>query len=127
MITLPPHLAAHDERFSDLVHPMSTLDTLAEGFTWTEGPVWFGDHGCLLFSDIPSQRILRWSETEGLSLFRSASGFNNGNTRDLQGRLVGCRHGNRDVVRTESDGSLTVLADRFEGKPLNSPNDVVVK
>ncbi|WP_165784487.1 SMP-30/gluconolactonase/LRE family protein [Zhengella mangrovi] len=105
---------------------MSTLDVIAEGFTWTEGPVWFGDRDCLLFSDIPSQRILRWSETEGLSVYRAGSGFNNGNTRDRQGRLIGCRHGMRDVVRTEHDGSLTVLAGLFEGKRLNSPNDVVV-
>ncbi|MFW2541217.1 SMP-30/gluconolactonase/LRE family protein [Primorskyibacter sp. 2E107] len=126
MITVPPHLEIHDDRFAALVHPMSTLDAIAEGFTWTEGPVWFGDHGCLLFSDIPSQRIMRWSEREGVSLYRGGSAFNNGNTRDRQGRLIGCRHGLRDVVRTEHDGSLTVLADRFEGKRLNSPNDVVV-
>ncbi|EPX85678.1 SMP-30/gluconolactonase/LRE family protein [Salipiger mucosus] len=126
MITLPPHLDIHDDRFSALVHPMSTLDMIAEGFTWTEGPVWFGDRDCLLFSDIPSQRILRWSETEGLSTYRAGSEFNNGNTRDREGRLVGCRHGMRDVVRTEHDGSLTVLADSHEGRRLNSPNDVVV-
>ncbi|WP_299406812.1 SMP-30/gluconolactonase/LRE family protein [uncultured Roseobacter sp.] len=105
---------------------MSELELIAEGFTWTEGPVWFGDHDCLLFSDIPSQRILRWSEAEGLSTYRTASGFNNGNTRDREGRLIGCRHGYRDVVRTEADGRLTVLADSFKGKRLNSPNDVVV-
>lgn len=126
MIALPPHLVVLDERFSQLVHPMSRLEPIAENFTWTEGPVWFGDRNCLLFSDIPSQRIMRWSEAEGLSVFRAHSGFNNGNTRDRQGRLVGCRHGNRDVVRTEYDGSLTVLADRYEGRRLNSPNDVIV-
>ncbi len=126
MITTPPHLEIHDDRFKALVHPMSHLELIADGFTWTEGPVWFGDHRCLLFSDIPSQRILRWSETEGVSTFRTASGFNNGNTRDREGRLIGCRHGFRDVVRTEMDGSLTVIASSFEGKRLNSPNDVVV-
>jgi gluconolactonase len=126
MITVPPHLEIHDARFAALVHPMSTLDMIASGFTWTEGPVWFGDHDCLLFSDIPSQRILRWSETGGLSVYRAGSGFNNGNTRDRQGRLVGCRHGMRDVVRTEFGGGLTVLADSFDGRRLNSPNDVVV-
>lgn len=126
MIIMPSHLEIHDDRFAKLVHPMSTLDVIAEGFTWTEGPVWFGDHGCLLFSDIPSQRIMRWSEAEGVSVFRAGSGFNNGNTRDRQGRLVGCRHGARDVVRTEFDGALTVLASAFDGKRLNSPNDVVV-
>jgi gluconolactonase len=105
---------------------MSQLDQIATGFTWTEGPVWFGDRDALLFSDIPSRRIMMWSQSTGVTLYRRESGFNNGNTRDRQGRLIGCRHGARDVVRTEHDGSLTVLADSFEGKPLNSPNDVVV-
>ena len=126
MITLPPHLAVFDDRFRALVHPMSQLERIAEGFTWTEGPVWFGDRDALLFSDIPSHRILQWSETTGVTVYRGESGFNNGNTRDLQGRLIGCRHGPRDVVRTEHDGRLTVLADSWEGKRLNSPNDVVV-
>ncbi|MCV6592700.1 MAG: SMP-30/gluconolactonase/LRE family protein [Silicimonas sp.] len=126
MITLPDHLEVHDDRFLSLVHPMSQLDQIATGFTWTEGPVWFGDHQCLIFSDIPSQRLMRWSEAEGLTTFRHPSGFNNGNTRDHLGRLIGCRHGARDVVRTEMNGSLTVLADSFDGKRLNSPNDVVV-
>lgn len=126
MINLPPHLEVHDPRFAALVHPVSQLERIAEGFTWTEGPVWFGDRDCLLFSDIPSRRILRWSEGEGLSVYRSESGFNNGNTRDRQGRLIGCRHGARDVVRTEHDGTLTVLASEWQGKRLNSPNDVVV-
>lgn len=126
MITLPPHLEVHDDRFRALTHPMSQLERIATGFTWTEGPVWFGDRDALLFSDIPSRRIMMWSQSTGVTLYRRESGFNNGNTRDRQGRLIGCRHGARDVVRTEHDGSLTVLADSFEGKPLNSPNDVVV-
>ncbi|MDP5221037.1 SMP-30/gluconolactonase/LRE family protein [Ruegeria sp. 2205SS24-7] len=123
----PTHIEIHDPRFKHLVHPMSRLDCLADGFTWTEGPVWFGDHQCLIFSDIPSQRLMRWSETEGLSTFRVATGFNNGNTRDPQGRLIGCRHGYRDVVRTEHSGALTVLANSYSGKALNSPNDVIVQ
>ncbi len=127
MIAYPPHLEILDDRFRELVHPMSQLDQLATGFIWAEGPVWFGEWNCLLFSDIPNRRILCWSETTGsLTQFRSDSGFNNGNTRDRQGRLIGCRHGARDVVRTEYDGSLTVLAGSYEGRRLNSPNDVVV-
>ncbi len=126
MIKTPPHLEIHDDRFARLVHPMSQLEQIATGFTWTEGPVWFGDRDCLLFSDIPSQRILRWSQGDGVSVFRAGSGFNNGNTRDRQGRLIGCRHGARDVVRTEIDGTLTVLAAEHDGRRLNSPNDVVV-
>lgn len=126
MITLPPHLEVRDPRFLDLVHPMSQLERIATGFTWAEGPVWFGDHQCVLFSDIPNQRVMRWSEAEGLSTYSAASGFHNGHTRDAQGRLISCRHGARDVVRTEANGAGTVIADRYEGKRLNSPNDVVV-
>jgi gluconolactonase len=126
MSNLPAHLDLRDDRFLRLVHPVAPLSKIAEGFTWTEGPVWFGDHDCLLFSDIPSERIMRWSETQGVSVFRDASGFNNGNTRDHTGRLLGCRHGTRDVVRTETDGALTVLASSYQGRRLNSPNDLVV-
>ncbi len=126
MIDTPEHLDIRDARFRGLVHPMSRLERIAEGFTWTEGPVWFGDRDCLLFSDIPSRRILQWSEAGGTAPYRADSAFNNGNTRDREGRLVGCRHGTRDVVRTEHDGTLTVLADSHEGRRLNSPNDVVV-
>jgi gluconolactonase len=90
--------------------------------------VWFGDGRFLLWSDIPSNRIMKWEEETGaVSVFRRPSGFANGNTRDRQGRLVTCEHGGRRVVRTEYDGSLTVLADNLGGKRLNSPNDVVVK
>ena len=126
MIALPSHLQMNDARFLNIVHPMSRLDKIAGGLTWTEGPVWMGDHGCLLFSDIPSQSIMRWSAEDGVSVFRPRSQFNNGNTRDRQGRLVGCRHGTRDVVRTAYNGALTVLADAHDGRRLNSPNDVVV-
>ena len=126
MTELPAHLVAYDDAFLNLVHPMSRLTQIATGFTWTEGPVWFGDHNCLMFSDIPSQRLIRWDPKNGTTILRENTHFNNGNTRDRQGRLVGCRHGTRDVVRTEYDGTLTVLADQFDGKRLNSPNDVVV-
>ncbi|MEM8729463.1 MAG: SMP-30/gluconolactonase/LRE family protein [Pseudomonadota bacterium] len=126
MTRLPSHLDVRDPRFLRYVHATSQLDQLATGFTWTEGPVWIGDHNCLLFSDIPSQRIMRWSETEGVSLYRGLTHFNNGNTRDRQGRLIGCRHGTRDVARTEYDGSITILAESFNGNRLNSPNDVIV-
>ena len=116
-----------DPRFSRFVMFNAPLKRLATGFDWAEGPVWFGDQNCLLFSDIPSNRILRWSPDTGLSTFRAPSNFTNGHTRDLSGRLISCEHGGRRVTRTEHDGTLTVIADRFMGKPLNSPNDVVVK
>lgn len=114
-----------DQVFSTFVMGNAPVKRLATGFDWVEGPVWFGDQGCLLFSDIPNNRILRWSE-EGLTTFRAPSNFANGHTRDRQGRLVSCEHGTRRVTRTEWDGTITVLADSYHGKPLNSPNDVVV-
>jgi gluconolactonase len=115
-----------DARFAAMVLPNAPLQLLAEGFRWLEGPVWFGDHQMLLFSDIPNDRIMRWTEA-GVSVFRSPSHFSNGQTRDRQGRLITCSHQHRNITRTELDGSISVLADRFEGKRLNSPNDVVVK
>ena len=104
------------------------MERLTTGLRWAEGPVWFGDGRYLLCSDIPNQRIIKWEEETGaVSIFRKPSNFANGNTRDRQGRLVTCEHGGRRVVRTEYDGSITVLIDSFDGKRLNSPNDVVVK
>ena len=97
------------------------------GCRWAEGPVWFGDGRYLLWSDIPNNRILKWEEETGaVSIWRKPTNFGNGNTRDRQGRLVTCEHGRR-ITRTEYDGSITVLMDRWQGKRLNSPNDVVVK
>lgn len=106
----------------------AAVERLATGLRWAEGPVWFGDGRYLLCSDIPNNRIIRWDEETGaVSVFRKPSDHANGNTRDRQGRLVTCEHGGRRVTRTEYDGTVTVLVDRFEGKRLNSPNDVVVK
>jgi len=108
--------------------PLAAVERLATGLRWAEGPVWFGDARHLLVSDIPNNRILKWEEETGaVSVFRRPSSFANGNTRDREGRLVTCEHGGRRVTRTELDGTLTVLMDRFDGKRLNSPNDVVVK
>lgn len=119
----------HDDRFRHLVVGSAGLDELYSGCRWAEGPVWFADLNCLVFSDIPNERMLCFSGVgEGaVSVFRRPSGFTNGNTRDNQGRLVSCEHGGRRVVRTETDGRLTTLADGFGGRRLNSPNDVVVK
>jgi len=118
---------SHDSAFDRFVLGNAPVKRLATGFDWVEGPVWFGDHGCLLFSDIPNNVIHRWSQQDGISTFRADSNFSNGHTRDLQGRLVSCEHGARRVTRTEPDGSITVIADNYGGKRLNSPNDVVVK
>lgn len=113
--------------FNSYVMFNAPVKQLATGFDWVEGPVWFGDAGCLLFSDIPNNRIMRWTPGAGISTYREPSNYANGHTRDREGRLISCEHGARRVTRTEHDGSITVIADRFEGKPLNSPNDVIVK
>lgn len=116
-----------DPTFRAFVLPNAPLERLAGGFRWLEGPVWFADHDSLLVSDIPNDRIMRWTERGGLSVFRQPSGFANGHTRDREGRLIGCSHRQRCVTRTELDGTVTILADRHLGRRLNSPNDVVVK
>src|SRR6478672_4529710 len=106
----------------------AAVERLAGGMRWSEGPVWFGDGRYLLWSDLPNNRIMKWDEETGrVSVFRKPSNNANGNTRDRQGRLLTCEHDSRRVTRTEYDGSIAVIADRFEGKPLNSPNDVVCK
>lgn len=116
----------YDPRCRALAIGNAKLEKLFSGTRWAEGPVWFADMRCLYFSDIPNDRILRWVEGGEVTVFRSPSRFANGHTRDPRGRLVSCEHGSRSVTRTEVDGSITTLADRFRGKRLNSPNDVVV-
>ena len=123
---MPEWLKILEPGFSRCVLGNAPLLTLGEGFAWLEGPVWFADADHLLVSDLPNNRILRWTESGGVSVFRQPSGFANGHTRDREGRLVGCSHQGRCITRTELDGSITVLADRFDGKRLNGPNDVVV-
>jgi gluconolactonase len=123
-----PAIKVLDPRFAKFRLSNAAVERLATGFRWTEGPVWFGDGRYLLFSDIPNNRIMRWLEDTGeVSVFRSPSHNSNGHTRDLQGRLISCEHDSRRVTRTEYDGRITVLMDRFQGKLLNAPNDVVVK
>lgn len=113
--------------FRSFVLPNAPLEKLGEGYRWLEGPVWFADLDCLLVSDLPNNRILRWTDSGGVSIFRQPSDFANGHTRDREGRLIGCSHFARCIHRTELDGSITVLVDRYQGKRLNAPNDVVVK
>jgi gluconolactonase len=122
-----PAVEVLDDRFRQYVLGSSALERLWTGGRWTEGPVWFGDMRCLIWSDIPNDRMLRWSEeTAQVTTFRAPSQNANGNTRDRQGRLVTCEHGSRQVTRTAHDGTVEVLLDGFEGKRLNAPNDVVV-
>jgi gluconolactonase len=123
-----PSVEILDERFAKYRLALAAVERIATGLRWAEGPVWFGDQRCLLWSDIPNNRIMRWDEETGaVSVFRKPSNNANGNTRDRQGRLVTCEHLGRRVTRTEYDGRITVILDHFEGKRLNSPNDVVVK
>ncbi|MBI0537913.1 SMP-30/gluconolactonase/LRE family protein [Roseomonas sp. KE2513] len=117
----------HDPAFRRLVLPNAPLLTLGEGLAWLEGPVWLADADCLLVSDLPNDRILRWSESGGISTFRQPAGFPNGHARDREGRLLGCSHQHRCVTRTEPDGTITVLAERHGGRRLNSPNDIVCR
>jgi gluconolactonase len=117
-----------DERFRACFNKNARLDHLYTGCRWAEGPAYFPAGRYLVWSDIPNDRMLRYDEaTESVGVFRSPAGYTNGHTVDRLGRLVSCEHGNRRVTRTEPDGSISVLADSFDGKPLNSPNDVVVR
>ncbi|MGV3651719.1 MAG: SMP-30/gluconolactonase/LRE family protein [Devosia sp.] len=116
-----------DRKFYSLTVPIADLERIHTGCRWAEGPVWFADGGFLVWSDIPNNRLLRYLPDHGVSVFRADANYINGNTRDREGRLVSCSHGARALVRTEWDGTITVLADRYQGKRLNSPNDVVVK
>ena len=126
-----------DPAFDKLVPANARIEVLADGFEWSEGPVWIKDDGHLLFSDIPRNQIVKWKKGEGISIFKEHSGYtgkqpftgsepgSNGLMLDDQGRLVMCCHGDRQVKRIEKDGSLTVLASKYKGKRLNSPNDLV--
>jgi len=127
-----------DPRFDAIVPPGAVLEKLAEGFEWTEGPVWVRDGGHLLFSDIPRNSVMKWKEGEGITLFMKPSGYTGGAPRggepgsnglllDSSGRLILCQHGDRRVARLDTDGLWTPLADRYRGKRLNSPNDAVFK
>lgn len=117
-----------DPRFEKLVFGNVKVEKLWTGCRWAEGPAWFAAGRYLVWSDIPNDRMLRWDETDGsVSVFRQPALNTNGHTVDLQGRLVSCEHRGRCVSRTEHDGTRSVLASHFEGKRLNSPNDVVVR
>jgi gluconolactonase len=127
----PPHypdpdIQVLDKRFSVSLGNAG-IERIASGFRWCEGPVYFRDLRCLIWSDIPNNRLMRWDEDNGVvSIFREPSNYANGNTRDREGRLISCEQDTRRITRTEHDGTITVLMDHFRGKPLNSPNDVVV-
>ena len=128
-----------DKKFTELIDAGAKIEILATGFQWSEGPVWVPAEKCLLFSDVPKNRIHRWQAGKPVSVFMEPSGFDkqsdskenepgsNGLMLDSEGRLLVCDHGNRRVYRVEKDGSKTTLADKFEGKRFNSPNDLIVR
>jgi gluconolactonase len=121
-----PSVEILDDVFRDLRLYSASVEQLFTGCRWAEGPVWFGDGRYLLLSDIPNNRILRWDDGSGAtSVFRQPADNANGHTRDRLGRLISCEHLTRRITRTEYDGRVTVLADHFDGKRLNSPNDIV--
>ncbi len=123
-----PSFKVLDPRFQSLILGNAAVERIVTGCRFNEGPVWFGDGRYLLWSDIPNDRIMRWEEETGATnVFRKPSNYANGNTRDRQGRLVTCEMDTQRLTRTEYDGTITVLADSFDGKRLTGPNDVVVK
>ena len=117
----------YDNRFLALLNPDSHLEQLCTGARWAEGPIYFAEGDYLIWSDIKNNRMLRWSDKDGMSTFRSPANYTNGNYRDLQGRLITCSHGARAVQRTEADGTIVTLVDHYQAARLNSPNDLVVK
>jgi gluconolactonase len=137
--TVPVTITSFDPRFERLVPKDAKLEKIAGGFTWVEGPVWHKPGGYLLFSDIPANAIYRWKPGEEVTLFLKNSGYSgtipfvgnepgsNGLALDPNGQLVLCRHGDREIGRLEADGRITPLADRYDGRRLNSPNDLVFK
>lgn len=120
-------LVSRSPVFNGLFPERAKVEKVATGFQFTEGPVWWGEERALYFSDIPANRIFKLTPNGRLTIVRHPSGNSNGLTRDREGRLIACEHGNRRVSRTEKEGTITVMADLFRGKKLNSPNDVVVK
>jgi gluconolactonase len=120
-------LAPDSPKFLDLFPAGAALTKLATGFIWAEGPVWFSELNELRFSDIPNNRMMRWSPVTGLSVFRQPSQRTNGHTRDRDGNMISCEHGGRCVSRTYMDGRYEMIVSHWNGKRLNSPNDVVVK
>jgi len=123
-----PSVVSVTPEFDQYKLALAKVERVSTGYRWCEGPVWFGDQRVLIWSDVPGNVQYRWDEQTGsTSVYRQPSDNSNGNTRDREGRLLSCEHLNRRVVRTEIDGSRTVIADSFNGKPLNSPNDIVCK
>jgi len=116
-----------DSRFAPVVPPLPALEHLGSGCRWSEGPVWVDEDNSLLWSDILNNRLMRWSESDGMAVWKNDVEFTNGHARDVDGALLHCSHGRRAITRSRAGGRQEVVLDRFQGKRLNSPNDIVVK
>ncbi len=121
------NFAVYDDRFIDIVSPEAVLETVVDGFKFIEGAIWHPGRKEIVFSDIIGNTMYRWKKTDGLSIFRKPSNMANGNVYDRQGRMLTCEHATSQVTRTEPDGEITILAAHYDGKELNSPNDIVTK
>lgn len=124
---MPDIFEVYDDRFSNIVSQESVLETVVDGFKFIEGVIWHPERKEIIFSDIIGDTMYRWTKTDGLSVFRQPSNMANGNVFDRQGRILTCEHATSQVTRTEADGSVTIMASHYEGKQLNSPNDVIVR
>lgn len=120
-------IKVYKDEFRKILRPDSVLECLASPALWSEGPVWLPKEDAVIYSDVKGNRMFRWSEKDGIAVFRQPSNYANGNTLDCQGRLISCEHGRRCISRTGHDGRVEILVDKFDGKRFNSPNDVVVK
>jgi len=125
--TIPPSIVILDPEMESIVDPNAEFEQIASGMRFTEGPVWLPDRQVFVYSDIPASKMYCWTRPGGLGVFREPSNKANGNTLDNQGRQLTCEEETRRLTRTEPDGTITVLADRYQGRKLNSTNDVVVK
>ncbi len=124
---MPEGYTVNDKGFEKLILPSEKLTKLWTGAVWAEGPVYFSEGDHVMWSDIPNDRLMRWTPHDGVKVFMQPCGYMNGHTRDREGRLISCEHGNRRVSCIEKDGKVVTVVDRYRGKRLNSPNDVVVK
>jgi len=122
-----PKFEIFESNFKLMINDNSQLMTIYSGAEWSEGPVFIKNRNMVVWSDIPNDRMLSWTPNAGVEIFRAPSGYSNGNFLDLQGQLLTCEHGNRRISRTNKNGEIVTIVDNFNGKKLNSPNDLVVK
>ncbi len=117
-----------DDRIRQVLLPETVVEKLCTGAEWSEGPLWIEEYDCVIWSDIPNNRVLRWSTKDGLSVWKNKANFTNGRYRDLSGKIIHCSHGGRSIQSSDIDGNnFETVVDQYQGMRLNSPNDVIVK